>query len=129
MSSSTAAVNRREALRIINCLAQGYDPDHPEGEVSSDVLHRPHIIRALFLAAEILEGSNSDTESPKAPRVGKPWTKDEDDELRFAITQRETLAAITERHQRSTGAIIARMSHLGIVEDRNAARAFFRHVE
>jgi hypothetical protein len=126
MQSRNAEVTRKEAHRIVSLLACGFDPDRPERALIADVLERPNVIRALFLAAEALDGDLNRAETIAEPRMGKPWTKDEDDELRYETAQNESLGIISSRHQRSEGGIIARMVHLKIVEDRNAARTFFR---
>jgi hypothetical protein len=127
MKRFAAEVNREEAHRIVGLLARGVDPDKPDQVAPTNVLERPAVIRALFLAVEAL--SADDKVPSKEVRTGKPWSKDEDDELRFAVSQNDTLNVIASRHQRSEGGIVARMVRLGIVEDKNAARAFFRHLK
>ena len=64
-----------EALKIIDALAQGYDP--LTGEVISDdsPLAQPPVLRALFAAREAL--SVASTRAARAgtlpPRAGRPW--------------------------------------------------------
>jgi hypothetical protein len=58
-------------------------------------------------------------------RAGKAWSSKEDAELRNGFDQQETLKKLAECHERSTGAIIARVVHLGMTVDRDEAREIF----
>ncbi|QHS51347.1 hypothetical protein [Edaphobacter sp. 12200R-103] len=125
MQSIPAKVDRKEAYRIVSLLAHGMDPDQPNKALPADILHRPNVIRALFLAAEALQKYKNTTEAREG-RVGKPWSREEDDELKDEIHRQVDLQVIASNHQRSSGAIIARMVHLDLFVDRDAARAHFR---
>lgn len=125
MQSVPAKVDRKEAHRIVSLLARGLDPDHPDQVPEENVLHRAHVIRALFLAAETLRSEKS-TGNVNDGRVGKPWSTEEDDELKDEIARQEELPSIALHHQRSSGAIVARVVHLRIFESRDAAREHFR---
>jgi hypothetical protein len=101
------------------------DPEQPNNTLPEDVLNRPNVIRALFLAAEALHRSKNTSET-NGGRVGKPWSREEDDELKDEIRRQIDLQVIASSHQRSSGAIIARTVHLDVFIDRDAARAHFR---
>jgi hypothetical protein len=126
MKRFTANIDRKEAHRIVSLIARGADPDKPDQRPTADVLERPGVIRALFLASEALNSSTDTLDTTKEVRKGKPWSKDENDELRWEISQNESLEAIAAKHGRSEGGIVARMVHIGLAEDRDAARSFFR---
>lgn len=125
MQSFPAEVSRKEAHRIVSLLAHGLDPDRPNLALSADVLHRPYVIRALFLAAELLK-RDGNTGETKDDRVGKPWSREEDDELKDEISRQVGLKEIASHHQRSSGAIISRVVRLNLFPDSSAARAYFR---
>jgi hypothetical protein len=131
--SFAAKKKRQEAHRIISLLARGLDPAD-ESELSSEAcLNRPDVIRALLIAADALsisedvktlarsEASTLETTG----RAGKPWTVEEDDRLRDRFVERQKLADIAAEHERTKGAIIARLVHLKLANDRDDARAYF----
>lgn len=121
---------RTESCKIINLLARGIHP--LDGSVLDDegCWNHPIVIRALLFAADYLEGDTFATNpSAKKPlricRAGKAWTPDEDKELRIGFSQRNTLQVLAECHHRSEGAIIARLVHLGLANDRDEVREIF----
>jgi hypothetical protein len=61
-------------------------------------------------------------DSKLSDRAGKPWSTDEDSQLREGFYKHEDLPILASRHKRSRGAIVARLVHLGLVDDRNEAR-------
>lgn len=56
-------------------------------------------------------------------RRGKPWVEDEDDRLMSAWLGGATLEDLAEEHERTQGAVAARLVKHGLVDDAEQARA------
>jgi hypothetical protein len=115
------------ASQILRALADGVDPF--TGEVVDDrgPLQNPECVRALFAAVEALEGRASDQNKRTrgnrglTGRVGKPWDEREDSELAERFDAGWNVAALAKHHQRTRGAIRARLARLGKIENRSDA--------
>ncbi len=115
------------AAHILRALADGVDPF--TGEVVDDhgPLQNPECIRALFAAVEALGGHASErNERAKENRgfdgrAGKPWDEREDGELTERFDAGWNAADIAKHHQRTRGAIRARLVRLGKIENRRDA--------
>jgi len=110
-----------EALRIITALSDGVNPETGEMPDNESALNSPRIIRALFLAKEALETlQKSEEKKSKLPQnAGKPWTKQESQEL---ISNFDLGCGVTElslKHARTKGAIAARLVRLGKITERS----------
>jgi hypothetical protein len=120
-----------EAKQLIQALARGIDPETGEVLPADNPLNSPHVIRALFLAAEALDllvhpsGPTPPPPPPPRPRppapgkAGKPWTPDEDQDLLTAFDADTTVAALAQAHQRTNGAITSRLIRLGRLQPNN----------
>ena len=120
-----------EAKQLIQALARGID--HATGEVlpADNPLNSPHVIRALFLAAEALDllaRPSAPTVPPPPPprprppapgKAGKPWTPEEEQELAAAFDAGTTVPALARAHQRTNGAITSRLIRLGRLQPDN----------
>jgi hypothetical protein len=67
-------------------------------------------------------------DGPPAPRdgpaqIGARWTQEQDAALAAAWRGGATIAALADRFERTTGGIVSRLVHVGVCEDRDAARA------
>jgi hypothetical protein len=105
-----------EAKQVIEVLARGIDPQTGELLPDDNPLNSPHVIRALFLAAKALElqgGKPAKQPTAKTGNAGKPWTEDEDQQLAQAFDAGQPVAALARTHQRTSGAITARLMRLG----------------
>jgi hypothetical protein len=106
-----------EAKRIITALANGIDPDTGEAVQASTSLNKPHVIRALWLAAnalgttQSLHFSDARTTSPK--RLGLAWTADEDQRLLAAFESGTDVHNLATLHGRSVGAVRSRLMKHG----------------
>jgi hypothetical protein len=113
-----------EAKRIITALANGFDPDTGDAVQASTSLNKPHVIRALWLAANALGTTqsshlpNAQTTSP--PRPGVAWTADEDQRLLAAFEAGTDVHDLATRHGRSIGAIRSRLLKHGRHPDLSA---------
>ena len=108
------------ALEIIQSLAAGVDPFTGENFKSSSSLHNPEAVRALFIAAAVLQGLPDKEAKPSKAKdaalpaaAGKPWTEKEDQQLAAAFDGGATEKDLALKHQRTRGAIRARLVRLG----------------
>jgi len=119
-----------ETLRVLNLLARGIHPANGEMLDDEGCWNHPCVIRALLFAADFLSemrptSQREEKSKPLQDRSGKAWSPQEDSELRIGFERQETLQHLSNRHKRSRGAIIARVTHLGLVNDRDEARKIF----
>jgi hypothetical protein len=91
--------------------------------------NHPTVIRSLLFAADSLSDSDElepysqhERDKDKGARTGKAWSRVEDSQLRANFEQHETVEVLANRHERSKGAIVARLVHLGLAKDRDEAR-------
>jgi hypothetical protein len=121
MSEEEAAVDRRQARRIIVELAAGRDPRRATLGARS-VVQRPEVIRALNYAVQVLDGSQRvvvKSAAPRAPRKPKKaknslthWTRGEE---RAVLRDRNAgmkPSQIAKDFERSTDAVRARLKKL-----------------
>ena len=119
---------KREALRVVRLLAQGLNPETLQRLEPTNVCQSGPVIRALFIASEVLkindspESTASEKKGKPSGRQGKPWLKDEDQELLKAFQPRHCLRSIAARHQRTEEGIASRLVRLGQTRDRAEAR-------
>jgi len=110
---------------IVEALAAGIDPTNGR-EIPSGVFQTPEVIRALFIAANALRsgrpsggGGTATAAALRGPRpaaAGIRWTDEEDGVLSREFDEGVTLSDIARRHNRTTGAITARLVKLGKVD-------------
>ena len=108
-------MNSLEAGRILRRLAEGLDPDTGERLPKGSIYDKPEVIRALFIAIEVLQSSVAKAEKRRheSARTGEPWSKEEDDRLCSAFHDAVNFEEIATQHGRSKGAIISRLTKLG----------------
>lgn len=111
----------QEALRVVDALADGADPETGELFAPESVLLKPTVIRALFVASRALQAAGRTRRQPG--QAGKPWSPEEDQRLLEAFDQGADLATLTTSHARSKGGITARLERLGRVTERTGIRA------
>ena len=78
----------------------------------------PETVRALFHAITALEKEKAkeDRKKSQPERSGTPWTDDEDQQLIDAYEAGQSLQDLVIKHQRTRGAITARLMKLGKLE-------------
>lgn len=101
-----------QGLDLLRKLANGTDPRNDLPLAASDVCQSPEVIRALFLAVQILEARMGRTRQP-AVQAGKPWDEEEEQALLQRFDAGEAITAIARAHGRTTGAIRARLGQCG----------------
>jgi hypothetical protein len=101
-------------------LAGGVDPRTGEEFQEEGAWSDPKVIRALFRAAEALEGKGRGGAARGVrnlpPAAGKPWTLEEDERLKTEFRTTTDLQSLAELHARTTGAISARLVRWGLIE-------------
>ena len=108
-------MNREEALRIVSSLADGHNPETGEVLEEGHILQQPNVVRALCLAADALQNytSRSKREKRLPAHAGLPWTEIEDKQLASAFDAGAAVGDLATEHQRTEGAIKARLIRLG----------------
>lgn len=112
-------MDQEKALRILKTLADGIDPGTGEALPAASAYQHPDAVRALFVAIRALEAPEAAaTRGTPAPRPGagnsgKPWSKEEDEQLLAAFDGGQPVEAIAQVHGRSKVAIEARLAKFG----------------
>ena len=120
-----------EARHTLELLAQGLHPQTLQALPASEALEAPQVIRALFMGAQALalvsDGRKLDKPAvvegaPAVPRqrpakAGKGWATDEDEQLAQAFDAGTAIKELAITHERSRGAIRARLMKLGKISD------------
>jgi hypothetical protein len=104
-----------QALIVVRSLANGVDPDSGEVFPPESPYQRPQTVRALYIAASALERTRQD-ERRKArlpAKTGEPWTEDEDRKLLAAFDAGRALQELAVAHERTMGAVRARLIKYG----------------
>ena|SRR5258708_37861967 len=104
-----------EAIRILEALADGRDPDTGVSLSSDNVYQRPQVVRALYTAIQELKRSGQTDGQAKAARgnAGKPWDTAEEAELLQEFAGGQSLPEMAKKHGRTVAAIHGRLYLLG----------------
>jgi len=104
-----------EAVRIIQALADGVDPHSGEVFPQDSPYQHPQIVRALFYAADALRRVEAAPrrEQSLPEKAGQAWDEREDKQLCEGFDKGLTIRELAEQHQRTAGAIQARLEKLG----------------
>jgi DNA-binding NarL/FixJ family response regulator len=102
-----------EALKIINSLANGRCPI--TDQLLNAAYQQPDVIQALFLAINALERvERIDQRRAVLPEhTGRAWATAEEQQLCEEFDSGKSVREIAEIHQRTKGAIQARLNRLG----------------
>ena len=103
------------ALKIVRALADGADPHTGEQLPIVGPYQQPDVIRALFLAARVLESEawRQKRRSLLPPNVGKPWQPDKDRRLIERFAQGHNVDSLAALHMRTANGIRERLVLLG----------------
>ncbi|MCK4393629.1 hypothetical protein KAX17_12055 [Candidatus Bipolaricaulota bacterium] len=107
-----------EALEIIKSLADGVDPYTGQKLPEHGLYQNTKTVRALFVAVRALEDLR-DRESRKKnlpSHAGIAWTEEEESRLAKRFDEGISIQELAREHQRTIGAIEARLVKLGKIE-------------
>ena len=99
------------AKQLLEGLASGMDPLTGEVLPPTDACNAPDIIRALHTVLRELDRQAPSTEQPE--NAGKPWTKEDDEELCRRVDSGDSVKELSLAFKRSRGAITSRLKRLG----------------
>ena len=112
-------MERQQALRILNSLANGVHPATGEVFAADSPYQHPDTVRALFEAVRFLDRADGDGK-PKGSEVPSStfvrWTPEEEERLAAAFDAGKTSAELAKLHNRSRAAIEARLLKLGKID-------------
>ena len=122
-------MERDNAIKILQILADGVDPATGEPFPASSPYQRADVVRALFVAVEALGNpSRSKASAPQGKsgfeNAGRPWSQEEDARLGRTFDAGKSIEILAEEHKRSRFAIEARLVKLGRIEEPSTAPRF-----
>jgi hypothetical protein len=119
-------MEKEQALRILNALANGVHPATGEKFAADSPYQHPDTVRALFEAMRAVEGNGGVAASPAsaAPAAGRKlappqsgsgsrWSPEEEQRLAAAFDAGRTVDELARAHGRSRAGIEARLVRLG----------------
>ena len=110
-------MDETKALSIVSALANGVNPQTGEVFAPDSPYQTADVVRALFLAAQVLESrSRTKAKAPAPDNAGKPWTGDEDERLLQAFDAGTAIAELARAHGRTQAGIQARLEKHGRVQ-------------
>ncbi len=109
-----------EAIKIVQLLSDGIDPETGEVLEKQNVFNNPQVVRALFVALNALERVKKiESRKNELPsNSGKAWTEEEDNNLIKAFDESKDINELAEIHMRTNGAITSRLIRLGKISER-----------
>ncbi len=110
---------KADAARTLAFLAKGLDPKTQTRLTVDAVLREPGIVRALFSGAEALRVGSRNSSRRRGvskTRAGQLWSSQEDLSLERAFKYSTDINHLARSHQRSRGAIYARLAHLSLID-------------
>ena len=112
-------MDQDKALSILQALSAGTDPITGAPFPAASTYQHPDVVRALYQAVRALEtavaAQKRHAARPTAGNSGKPWSKEEDDQLVAAFDKGQSIDDLAVAHARSRLAIEARLARFGRV--------------
>jgi len=108
-------MDQAQALALVRSLANGVYPETGEVFPTESAYQRPQIVRALYEAAAALERiERFDRRRAQMPsKTGEPWSEEEDRKLLAAFDAGRALQELAAAHERTMGAVRARLLKYG----------------
>lgn len=115
-----------EALQTIRSLAEGIDPITGELFPDDSPYQHPRVIRSLYEATKALEHAEEKQrrEHRMPGNAGKPWSDEEDKSLIEHFDATTSMKELAQQHNRTEGAVQARLEKLGKLPPTNRPRRF-----
>jgi hypothetical protein len=109
-----------EALKIMRALADSVNPETAEVLAADSVYRNPLCVRAFHKAVGALEYAQERERFRQLlpQNAGKAWTREEEQQVCDALRQGTNFQAIAKTHNRTVGAIVARLVRLGKINAR-----------
>jgi hypothetical protein len=106
-----------DARQTLQTLVQGFDPVSGAELPAGTVVQQAEVIRALLAGIAALEAdAERMRRRAQLPRnVGRPWSAEEEEQLRAEFRAGDALPGIAARHHRTVAAIEARLERLGLI--------------
>ena len=105
-------MENKQSLDILRKLADGVSPYTGKTFGPNSVFQKPDTIRALVAAIHALE-----QKSNIPANAGHPWDEAEEQQLFKAYKCGKSIKYLAGKHQRTEGAIYARLARLGLIEE------------
>ncbi len=114
-TDTLAAMNHQEAMTILQALIDGINPLSDEPLPDNSLCLNSDIQRALQAAIPALESRvRYDKRQANLPaNAGLPWSDEEDKQLTDGFDKGNSVATLTEHHERTKGSITSRLIKLG----------------
>jgi hypothetical protein len=116
-----------KAAEIIRALADGRDPITGETFPPNSPYQQADTVRALFVALDVLKRQKhvrvKRPVDPNRPKMGAPWTPDEEQQLRDGFAAQKTIPELAATHGRTTIAITSRLVKMGLIAKDPSRRA------
>ena len=112
-------MERQQALRILNSLANGVHPATGEVFAADSPYQHPDTVRALFEAVRSLDRAEGDGKrkgSDVPSSIFVRWTPEEEERLSAGFDAGKSSAELARLHNRSRAAIEARLLKLGKID-------------
>lgn len=103
------------AKEILTALAEGIDPTTGEVLPEDSICNKGEVVRALYTVLNRLDSIRPKKNLPK--NTGKPWTQEDDDELRACFKSGMSQKDICAKFERTSGSISSRLARLGLIAD------------
>lgn len=107
----------RKARIVLESLIQGLDPETGEDLPKKDSANRIEVTRSMSIALTALKEVDARMvrRSLLPESVGKPWTEEEEQQLKVEFANSESISDIATKHGRTIRAIEARLERVGLL--------------
>lgn len=112
-----------EALKILQALADGANPNTGEILSSGSLYQDPQVVRALMTAVHVMERQQERERRIRflPANTGKAWDKTEQEQLCRDFDAGTSIKELASRHARTQFAIQSRLVKLGRINQPNAS--------
>ena len=123
-----SAHNYQRSRQVLQALVQGVDPENGSELPADTVLNRVDVVRALLAAVAALDATAARAlrRAQLPESVGKPWSNEEEWQLKSEFARGEPTRLIAANHGRTIRAIESRLEKLGLLraDQRTTPSAF-----